>query len=70
LLNDYASGLMAPTSGTNSTFGHASRHAQDQTLGEAGRGRRGIRSATGAFTIAFSDNQKIPKQGSFPVGRY
>jgi hypothetical protein len=70
LLNDYASGLMAPTSGTNSTFGDASRHAQDQTVGRGGQGRPGIRSASDAITIAFSDNQKIPKQASFPVEWY
>jgi hypothetical protein len=34
--NDYASGLMAPTSGTNSTFGDAPCHAQDQTVGPEG----------------------------------
>src|ERR1700720_3545851 len=39
-------------------------------LGEPGRGRPGIPSASGAITIAFSDNQKIPKQASFPAERY
>jgi hypothetical protein len=28
--NDYASGPMAPTSGTNRTLGRAARHARDQ----------------------------------------
>jgi hypothetical protein len=33
-------------------------------------GSPGIRAASSAITIAFSDNQKIPKQAGFPVGRY
>src|SRR6266436_1751495 len=68
--NDYASGLMVPTSGTNSTFGDAPRHAQDQTVGRGNRGRPGILSASSAITIAFSDNQKIPEQASFAAERY
>jgi hypothetical protein len=59
--NDYASGLMAPTSGTNSTFGDAPRHAQDQTAGEA-ETSSGIQPASCAITFAFSDNQKILEQ--------
>jgi hypothetical protein len=48
---DYASGLMAPTSGTNTTFGRP-RHAQDQSAGNG-------RPAPGAaITIAFSAGQK------------
>jgi hypothetical protein len=34
-------------------------------LDEAAGGAPGIRSASRAITIAFSDNQKIPKQASF-----
>src|ERR1700738_5036069 len=68
--NDYASGLMAPTSGTNTTFGDAARHAQDQTVGPGDGGPPASRSPSAAITIAFSDNQKIPKQGSFPAERY
>jgi hypothetical protein len=56
---------MVPTSGTNKTFGHAARHARDQTAGEAE-----VRSESGrrlvAITIAFSTNQKISKEAASP----
>jgi hypothetical protein len=68
--NDYASGQMAPTSGTNSTFGDAPRHAQDQTGGPGGGGSPGSGQPSSAITIAFSDNQKIPKLAGFPAVRY
>jgi hypothetical protein len=56
--NDYASGLMAPTSGTNNTFGDAPRDAQYQAAGEA-EASSGIQPASCAITFTFSDNQKI-----------
>jgi hypothetical protein len=60
---------MAPTSGTSKTFGHAARHARDQTAGKAEARSESGRHVV-AITIAFSAGPKIPKAGGFLQQRY